>query len=288
VSKALTVPLKLITHTIKKTSFGNVNEPIIWQSKDEIGLLVGEYNTMLKKLEISKDVIRNNEKESAWREMAQQVAHEIKNPLTPMKLTLQYLMKNILIKSDATHERIHKGLDTILYQIDTLNEIATSFSNFAKMRIPKNEQFDIIPLLTQSVNLFNNAVENIKTVSLPSGKYFVNGDPQMVNGIFSNILINAVQSIPKDRVPDISIIGKVLENTIVIEFRDNGMGIPEELHTKIFEPHFSTKYTGSGIGLALVKNSVQHMAGKIWFTSIANEGTSFFIELPLDKFDVLN
>ena len=281
VSKALTVPLKLITHSIKKTSFGNTNEPIDWESKDELGLLVGEYNAMLQKLEISKDALRSSEKENAWREMAQQVAHEIKNPLTPMKLTIQYLSQNILDKNDDAHEKISKGLTTILNQIETLNEIATSFASFAKMPVPKNEVFDIVALLQNSANLFNNTVENIKTISLPTGIVKVYGDPQIMNAIFSNILLNAVQSIANDSMPDIAIIGELTNDSIVLEFKDNGIGIPETMQHKVFVPHFSTKYTGSGIGLALAKQGVEHVGGKIWFSSVANVGTSFFIQLPL-------
>lgn len=281
VSEALTIPLKLITHSIKKTTFGDANEPIKWTSKDEIGLLIGEYNLMLQKLEFSKEALRSNEKESAWREMAQQVAHEIKNPLTPMKLTIQYLNKNILSKEDPLHEKISKGLLTILNQIETLNEIATSFSTFAKMPAPKHEIFEIFPLLQQSAQLFNNTVASITTVSLPTESSYINGDPQIMNGIFSNILLNAVQSIPSGRMPEIVIIGTINNQTISIEIRDNGIGIPKELHHKVFAPHFSTKYTGSGIGLALAKQGVEHIGGKIWFESESDVGTSFFIELPL-------
>ncbi len=281
VSRALTVPLKLITHSIKKTSFGNTNEPINWESKDELGLLVGEYNAMLQKLETSKDALRSSEKENAWREMAQQVAHEIKNPLTPMKLTIQYLTQNILNDKDVAHEKINKGLVTILNQIETLNEIATSFASFAKMPVPKNELFDIVALLQNSANLFNNTVENIKTIALPAKAVQVYGDPQIMNAIFSNILLNAVQSIPNDRLPHIAIIGQMVDKSIILEFKDNGIGIPQAMQHKVFAPHFSTKYTGSGIGLSLAKQGVEHVGGKIWFVSEPDKGTSFFIQLPL-------
>ncbi|TAH27474.1 MAG: sensor histidine kinase [Cytophagales bacterium] len=280
-SKNLTIPLNIITLNIKKTTLGNTNEKIYWNTQDEIGLLISAYNQMLEKLEISKEALKNSEKEKAWREMAQQVAHEIKNPLTPMKLTIQYLNQNILLPNDEQHQKISKGLDTIHNQIELLNEIATSFSSFAKMPLPQLERIELGKLIINTVELFKTANSESITFSVPKEEYYISGDTKLLNGVFSNLLINALQSIPKDKDGLIEVNTIINQQKIQVVIKDNGIGIPEEIQDKIFLPHFSTKFSGSGIGLALAKQGIEYMGGKIWFKSSINIGTKFYIELPL-------
>ena len=176
-TRTLTVPLSLITQKIKKTTLTGYNEPLEWDSDDEIGLMVGEYNRMLQNLEASKTALARSEKESAWREMAQQVAHEIKNPLTPMKLTLQHL-KRTLSKGD-TQEKVasDKPLNTLLQQIDTLSEIATSFSSFAKMPVPTNQRFEIASVLKKTIQLYDSNSKQHIISEIENGKHFVMGGP---------------------------------------------------------------------------------------------------------------
>ena len=285
-SRILIIPLKLITYKIKKTSLGKKNEPIEWSSKDEIGLMVGEYNKMLVKLEQSKEALSKSEKESAWREMAQQIAHEIKNPLTPMKLAIQHLQRALVDQREDLNSKIDKTLQTLLSQINNLNEIATSFSLFAKMPVPKSEILDLTALLQSIVSLYNNSVEALVISELDDKKYFINGDFQAMNGVFSNLIINAIQSVPSNIKPIIIVKSRLEMDRIIIEIKDNGSGIPDTIKEKIFIPNFSTKYAGSGIGLAVAKASVEHAGGKIWFETSDKFGTKFYIDLPLAK-DVL-
>lgn len=280
-SQMLTVPLRLITQKIQKTSLHNYNEPLEWESDDEIGLLVNEYNRMLVKLEESKQALSRSEKESAWREMAQQVAHEIKNPLTPMKLTLQHLQRKLLNGGEVVKEQAEKSFNTLLDQVDTLNDIATSFSAFAKMPIPKEEVFDIGNVLKKNVELYSNDNEVDIITDIPPGDFFVKGDQQLMSRIFTNLILNGIQSVPAGRKPEISVSLQKNTHFIRAEIHDNGMGISENIRNKIFIPNFSTKYAGSGIGLALAKRGVEHAGGKIWFETEEEQGTSFFIELPL-------
>jgi nitrogen fixation/metabolism regulation signal transduction histidine kinase len=277
----LTVPLRLITQKIQKTSLHNYNEPLEWESDDEIGLLVNEYNRMLVKLEESKQALSRSEKESAWREMAQQVAHEIKNPLTPMKLTLQHLQRKLLNGGEVVKEQAEKSFNTLLDQVDTLNDIATSFSAFAKMPIPKEEVFDIGAVLKKNIELYSNDNEVEILTDIPPGDFFVKGDQQLMSRIFTNLILNGIQSVPAGRKPEISVSLQKNIHFIRVEIHDNGMGISETIRNKIFIPNFSTKYAGSGIGLALAKRGVEHAGGKIWFETEEEQGTSFFIELPL-------
>jgi len=285
-SRILTVPLRLITRKIQKTSLNDYNEPLEWNSDDEIGLMVSEYNRMLVKLEASKNALSQSEKESAWREMAKQVAHEIKNPLTPMKLTLQHLQRTLSTNPNREGAPPHaqRAFSTLLEQIDNLSDIATSFSAFAKMPVPKNEVFEITYALKTATDLYNNDHEVRVDLEVPDQKLFVIGDRQLMNGIFTNLIINGIQSVPTGRRPHIRIMLSAKGDAYVtIEVNDNGTGISESVQPKVFMPNFSTKYAGSGIGLALAKRGVEHAGGRIWFETQEGIGTSFFMELPLAK-----
>ncbi len=281
-SRILTVPLSLITQKIRKTSLQNVNEPLEWDSEDEIGLLVNEYNSMLINLDQSKQALTQSEKESAWREMAKQVAHEIKNPLTPMKLSLQHLQLKLQREFTDIKPVIEKPFETILSQIDTLSDIATSFSNFAKMPMPKNERFDLAETLRSTARLHKDDSNTQILLHIARGRYKVYGDEQLMGRILLNLILNAIQAVPKNRFPEIYINLFITQaRKAHLEIRDNGMGIPEEIRDKIFVPNFSTKFTGSGIGLALAKRGIEHAGGRIWFETQEGIGTCFFIELPL-------
>lgn len=281
-SQLLTAPLSLITAKLRKTSLTGKNEPLSWNnSKDEIGMLIEGYNEMIVKLDESRDALSRSEKEAAWREMAKQVAHEIKNPLTPMKLTIQHLQRT-LKENKEDKNQVEKSMDVLLHQVNTLNEIASSFSSFAKMPVPKVQDFEITSLLIKSVALHNNTHSADVEVEIEKGKFYVRGDEQLMGGIFTNLIINAIQAVPVGRKPVIQIRLLLVEgNKITIEVRDNGEGIPEGIRDKVFNLNFSTKIGGSGIGLAVAKRGVEHAGGKIWFETIMQQGTSFFIELPL-------
>ena len=278
-AKWLTFPLVLITQKLKKTTLTGFNEPLTWKADDEIGLMVSEYNRMLLNLEDSKKALARTEKESAWREIAQQVAHEIKNPLTPMKLTLQHLRRRI--QGAAQDGDFEKPIDSLLVQVDTLNDIASSFSSFAKMPIPENEVYELGAVVKNTVSLLENTEFTEIFLELPADPVFTRGDEQLMGRIISNIIINAIQAREKDSLTvhvNLTILNK---QKLLLEMRDNGPGIDESIHNKIFIPNFSTKETGSGIGLAIAKHGVEHAGGKIWFETEQGSGTSFFIELPI-------
>ena len=280
-SKRLTLPLEMITQKLKRTTLSEENEPLDWKSDDEIGLMVTEYNKMLVNLERSKRALARSEKESAWREMAQQVAHEIKNPLTPMKLTLQQLQRRIVVKNNEDNKDIERPLKSLLRQVDTLNDIASSFSSFAKMPIPENKKFELMALLRQTFRLHKNT-ENSKIEFKDSDdELYTIGDEKLMGRIVSNIIINSIQSAP-DGV-EVKVTGSVVthNNKVTIKIKDNGKGIPDSIQEKVFMPNFSTKDEGSGIGLAIAKHGVEHAGGSIWFESGEKKGTTFFIELPL-------
>jgi nitrogen fixation/metabolism regulation signal transduction histidine kinase len=278
-SRALTVPLKLVTQKLKQTTLTGQNEKLDYHSADEIGLLVSEYNNMLLKLEESKKELATREKEAAWREMARQVAHEIKNPLTPMKLSLQYLQKAIAEKRENTELLISKISGTLITQINTLSDIATSFSNFTAMPDLKPEKINIANILRQCADLHQDAGNRIK-INIPPGDYCVIADESLMVRTFNNLLINALQAIPVGRLPCVQVsLQKTSSGLVLISVQDNGSGIPPEIQHKVFIPNFSTKFSGSGIGLAVAKRGIETAGGKIWFHT-TEAGTTFFIQLP--------
>ncbi|MFA0960540.1 ATP-binding protein [Roseivirga sp. BDSF3-8] len=277
-SRVLTFPLRLITQKIRRTSLTGQNEPLKWRAEDEIGLMVGEYNRMLKNLEESRKALARSEKESAWREMAKQVAHEIKNPLTPMKLTLQHMQRVVQSASPEVADKTRKQIHSLLEQVETLSNIATTFSSFAKMPVPESELFDVSEALARAVRLFQNHEAEI-VADIEEGTHMVLGDEQLTGRIFNNLIINGIQSVPKERSARVSVkLFTTHNHKVRVEVSDNGSGIPDHISKKVFLPNFTTKAEGSGIGLAIARRGVEHAGGSIWFETTEGEGTTFFIE----------
>ncbi len=282
VSRGLTFPLRLITQKIKRTTLAAYNEPLSWNSDDEIGLMVTEYNRMLLNLEESKEALAKSEKETAWREMARQVAHEIKNPLTPMKLTLQH-MKRVINEGQGNGQngkKLHQ-INSLLEQIETLSDIATSFSDFAKMPAPTIERLDLGHLLKETIDLYNKKEFGEIVTNIEQGRFIIEGDRKWLGRAFSNLIINGFQAVTDQKEAKVEVSLFSMDNDMVrVEIRDNGHGIPKHIQDKVFTPNFSTKYTGSGLGLAITRKGVEHANGKIWFHSEEGVGTVFYIEIP--------
>jgi nitrogen fixation/metabolism regulation signal transduction histidine kinase len=261
-----------------KVTLGTKNEAIAWQSDDEVGKLVMEYNAMIEKLEKSAGLLAKSERELAWREMAKQVAHEIKNPLTPMKLNLQYLQHVIKNNPDDFEERFTKASNNIIEQIDTLANIATEFSNFAKLPSGELEKVDLAEIIHSTVDLFEKENNITIKVNLHTPNLFVLADKEQMLRVFNNLLKNAIQATTDVSDPHIQINSKAYEDLYLIAISDNGCGIPESLKQKIFTPNFTTKSTGSGLGLAMIKNIFDTIQAKIWFESEENKGSIFYLE----------
>jgi nitrogen fixation/metabolism regulation signal transduction histidine kinase len=284
VTKNLTLPFRLLTQKLKVTNLEN-NEPMYWSSKDEIGLLINEYNQMLSKLEASKKVLASTEKESAWREMAKQVAHEIKNPLTPMKLTLQHLLRLEREGKLEDADKLKKSLETLIHQVDALSGIASSFSTFAKMPLPNNELMNFKEVLLRVLELFKTD----KRMELEfqddsfTDQITILGDDKLFGRVISNLIINGMQAVEPGKKSHIRIWLWLTDRAVFLEISDNGKGIPVELRDKIFIPNFSTKSQGSGLGLAIAKSGVETAGGQIWFETEVGKGTTFFLTFPLAK-----
>jgi two-component system, NtrC family, nitrogen regulation sensor histidine kinase NtrY len=281
VAGRITRPLNVIRDKIGNIKLGSKNEKINWPRRDEIGGLIDEYNRMIDEIAESANLLARSERESAWREMAMQVAHEIKNPLTPMKLSIQYLDKAWKEQApdwDAILRRFSKNM---VEQIDSLSAIASEFSYFAKMPAPKNELIDVLQVIESSMAIFSGSDKiKIDLLYQAGEKYPIFTDKKQVVRVMNNLLDNAVQAIGDRKDGTITIKVELSGQKVLIAVSDNGDGIPDEMKDKVFVPSFSTKTEGMGLGLAIVRGIVENSGGRIWFESKRGEGSTFFIEWP--------
>lgn len=273
-------PLEIIQDKMQKINLGEKNEIIEWKSKDEIGELINSYNKLIKELEISANKLMRSERETAWREMARQVAHEIKNPLTPMKLNIQFLQMAWDEKNPDIDKKLRDTTKSILEQIEILSNIASAFSDYAKLPKKNIEEFNLKELILNIINLYNNN-ENIKIELIEESvqDYNINSDKNNLNIVFGNILKNAIQAIGKNEDGLIRINIKDLTDRFLIKISDNGCGIGEEEKKKIFMPNFTTKSSGMGVGLSIVYDILETLGGNINFESETGKGTTFIIEI---------
>lgn len=281
VANSVTRPLAAIADKLRQVKLGIQSERVDYQNDDEIGLLVRRYNDMVEALEQSTIELAKSQKESAWREMAKQVAHEIKNPLTPMKLNLQLLERAFESDPERAKEMYKRISSSLIEQIDGLAHIASEFSNFAKMPTAKNERFLVNKLVESVCELFEEEGKCKVALSIPEKAIYVMADKNQLMRVLNNLVKNAIQAIPEGREGEISV-SVIAENAkVIISVQDNGIGIPEDQRLQVFVPHFTTKTSGSGLGLAMSKQIVEAAEGRIWFETEIYRGTTFFVELPM-------
>lgn len=281
ISNQISKPLELIRDKIRNVDISGHNEPIKYNANDELGQLVKEYNRMVLELADSAEKLARSQRESAWREMAKQIAHEIKNPLTPIKLSLQHLVK---AKRDGVEDwdsMFNKFSISLVDQVNALSNIATEFSNFAKMPVTSIVDVNMNSVIDEVLTLFSG-YSNVKFsyVNSCGSQTSVNGDREQLFRVFVNLVKNAVQSIEKGKKGEISINLYCSEKMVTVTIQDNGRGIPQEIRSRLFSPNFTTKSGGTGLGLAIVKGIVESTGGRIWFETELGVGTKFFVELP--------
>tara|TARA_R110000868_G_scaffold240846_2_gene495411 strand:- start:1848 stop:3308 length:1461 start_codon:yes stop_codon:yes gene_type:complete len=280
-SKYITKSLKTISDKIKMTRLEKRNEKIVIDdTSEEIYTLVNSYNSMIDELEESAVQLAKSEREQAWREMAKQVAHEIKNPLTPMRLTVQ----NFQRKFDPMDENIHSKVDeyskTLIQQIDTMSSIASAFSNFAKMPAQQNETLNVVKIVKLALDIFN---EDYIFFSAEKDEIIAKFDRTQLIRVVTNLVKNGIQAMPENQIPKIVINVGTNNGDVVITVADNGSGVLEENKTKVFEPKFTTKTSGMGLGLAMVRNIVETYKGSITFESQKDKGTTFRVTFPKEN-----
>jgi signal transduction histidine kinase len=284
IASRFTNQLEIIRQSLSKTTIGRKNKKLHYDTNDEIGELVGQYNIMIDKLSESAEKLVKTERDHAWREMAKQVAHEIKNPLTPMKLNIQQLQRAAKDNRPNLEESIQKVSTLLIEQIDALAQLATEFSNFAKMPESKEESVNICEAIERVIDLFNDT-ENIQfQFNKPSAPIFIMIDKDEINRVLTNLVKNAIQAIPEHSEGYIyfDTFCDAENNQVTISITDNGCGISAETQSHIFEPNFSTKTSGMGLGLAMVKKIIDHAGGEISFTSELDKGTCFLLKFNTD------
>ncbi len=285
VSGYVTKPLQLIRENMARVKLGKANQKIKWSREDEIGSLIAEYNRMIDELSVSAELLARSERESAWREMARQVAHEIKNPLTPMRLNVQYLEKAWKEKAPDWDKRLERFTKTMIEQIDNLSVIAGEFSDFAKMPSGKQQRLNLRQLLPEVLDLYEDFERVSIRLHMPGGDdpMFVRADRNQLLRVFNNLIKNAIQAYPRGDTAEIDVTCSKEGYMYSIEVSDRGCGIPDELKGHIFSPYFTTKTKGMGLGLSMVKNIIEGFGGNVWFTSREGEGSVFGFTLPEDQ-----
>jgi len=283
----ITQPLRVLQNRIARVSLSSENEQIRYDRRDEIKGLVEEYNFMVQELERSAGLLAQSERESAWREMAKQIAHEIKNPLTPMRLNVQHLLRTVE-EGKGDWKNVDRIAATLIEQIDSLSAIAREFSDFAKMPRAKSARVPLQEVLGTLLQLFETT-EKADVGLDPGGleEAVVYADREQLMRVFINLVKNGLQAVPENRKGIIRIGMRKEGDQVRVTIRDNGKGIPEEIRDKLFSPNFTTKSGGMGMGLAISANIVRSMGGKIWYETEINHGTAFFVQLPVmvDKSD---
>ena len=278
ISRFVTRSIETIRVKIGQTGLLKKNEKIyLKNATKEIDSLVNSYNKMIDDLEDSAERLAKTEREQAWQEMAKQVAHEIKNPLTPMRLTVQSFQKNSGFKSEDEKLKLNDFCEVLIEQIDTMSNVATSFSDFATLPKTQLEKTDIVESTKKVVEIFE---QNNITLETSNENIFVKLDKEQWIRVMTNLIKNSIQSIPYDRESIIQV--KITESSkkVKIVVSDNGLGVSKKNREKIFEPKFTTKSDGMGLGLGIVRSIINSHRGKISYKSKNNKGTDFTISLP--------
>ena len=281
IGRQLSSPLLMLQESLKQIKLGQRMQKIDYKPRDEIGQLVEQYNRTVEELEKSAQLLARSERESAWKTMARQVAHEINNPLTPMKLTIQQLQRRKAMNDKDFDDYFEKSSSMLIEQIENLSKIAGTFSSFAKLPEAKFSKVDAAKKLSSVVRLFSNSNEKMKiTYEGPEENIFIRADHEQMIQVFNNLLKNAVQSIPASRKGIIRVSLESTDKWIYIYVKDNGKGIADEIKDKLFTPNFTTKSTGMGLGLSITQNIIMMFGGGITFETSVNEGTTFKVALP--------
>jgi len=283
ITNRITNSFSIISDKMKEVNLGKHNDEIVWNRNDEIGDLVIEYNKMVGKLSDSAVALAKSEREGAWREMARQVAHEIKNPLTPMKLSIQYLQKAINNNQPNVKELSSSVANTLVEQIDHLSKIAADFSQFANIGNTNVTRFDLHDVIASLKELYKSN-EKVRFEWWPvNDNILIEADKTQMNRLFTNLFANAVEACHGNEQCKIEVREIRTGDTIRISVKDNGEGIAPETQERIFIPNFTTKSSGTGLGLAMCMGIVEQAHGKLWFETEQGVGTVFHVELPVVK-----
>ena len=281
-ARQITRPLLMLQNKISKVKLGHLNEKIDYRKEDEIGELVTEYNRMVDELAVSAEKLAKGERELAWREMAKQIAHEIKNPLTPMKLNIQYLQRAWSDQTTDFGDYLKRVTNSLIEQINSLSTIASEFSQFAQMPSAKAEEVNVVEKIKNTIDLYagTEGVELSFTRHSPS-TVMVKADGEQLLRVFNNLIKNAIQAARPGSAIKVDVEVQLVSDKVCVIVRDNGRGVAEEIRDKLFVPSFTTKSGGMGLGLAIVRRIVENAGGDIRYEPNSDGGAVFTVELPV-------
>ncbi len=281
ITSQLTRPLEMIRESMSRVNIKGNNATINYKGTDEVGQLISEYNRMVKELARSAEELAQSQRESAWREMAKQIAHEVKNPLTPMKLSLQHLVKAKKEGLPNWDERFERFAQSLTEQINALTVIANEFSSFANLPSAKPEPINLLSIIKDVITIYSGYKHILIAMhNQLNSDPIILADKDQIIRVFNNLIKNAVQAIERGKTGKIDIVLSDSDNFIKVDVTDNGMGIPPGAISKLFTPNFTTKSGGTGLGLAISREIILNFGGNIRFTSKEKQGTTFTVELP--------
>ena len=280
-SQYITRSLQSISQGLTSTQLLGQNQRIEIQSNvsSEIRKLVEAYNHMIEALEQSAVQLAQGEREAAWREMAKQVAHEIKNPLTPMRLSVQSFERKFDPQDPEIQNKIAEFSASLIQQIDTMSDIASAFATYAKLPEQNVQTIDLTETIKRTIEVFDSKFIKF---SAPEQAVFLNFDKNQLNRIVTNLIKNSLQSLKENQIAKPEIIVKLADEAsqITLSVEDNGPGISMEVKSRVFEPKFTTKTKGMGLGLAMVKTIVLSYGGNIDIQEPKKGGVAFVMRFP--------
>jgi two-component system, NtrC family, nitrogen regulation sensor histidine kinase NtrY len=266
---------------VKQISTNKTKKIVLQEGSREINLLVASYNKMVDELQESATKLAQSEREQAWREMAKQVAHEIKNPLTPMRLTVQSFQRKFDVSDPNIKQKLDDFSSTLIQQIDTMTSVASAFSNFATMPAQQNETLNVVKIVKLALEIFN---EDYIQFSALEDEIIAKLDRTQLIRVITNLVKNAIQAIPEEQENKVVFVTVFRElGSVKIEVKDNGKGVPIENKDHIFEPKFTTKTSGMGLGLSIIKKIIENYNGTITFESEIGVGTTFLVSFPISE-----
>tara|TARA_B100001175_G_C19510258_1_gene643337 strand:- start:988 stop:2442 length:1455 start_codon:yes stop_codon:yes gene_type:complete len=278
ISKYISRSLEAFREKIDQTGLLKDNEKIqLKNAPRDIASLINSYNKMIDELEKSATLLARTQREQAWQEMAKQVAHEIKNPLTPMRLSVQSFQRRFSDNDLDNDKKIDEFSQMLLEQIDTMSDVANAFSDFATLPKPKLVKSDLVEITRRSLEIFEDDIIEFNT---SDDEIRLRLDRTQWIRVTTNIIQNALQAVKKGQQTKIKVSIKKVQKNVKISFADNGIGIPKSIQSKVFEPKFTTKSKGMGLGLGIVKNIINSHKGKIEYTT-SEKGTTFVVSLKL-------
>jgi two-component system nitrogen regulation sensor histidine kinase NtrY len=292
-------PIVNLEEATRRVAEGDFSFRILSRSADELSHLVGSFNRMVSELSHSREKLKQSEKISAWQEIAQRLAHEIKNPLTPIKLSAQRILKKYSAISSSGagtsaeggpsgaeefQKVLQASISSIVREVDNLNDLLVEFREFARLPMPRLQSVHLRELVEEVAQMYRNlSTKVLIDTSHISEDSVIRADPGQIKQVLANLIRNAVQSMPEGGEVSVrsAVVNKENRRFCRIWIKDSGSGIPEEIRGRIFEPYFTSKTEGAGLGLAIVERIVFDHDGNIWFETQEDVGTTFIIDLPL-------